>query len=171
MASLLKRVETNLLAEEKELATPKQVEKATGVSQRVQQKFAKLGIIPKPLRLGQGEGRKVFYNGPFIIEELRAIAIFRNSFLCTLEDLAEMARNNKDKYFKDMIHDLNSHLEDINENSKGKKQGGKLLWELSSNKLLHSFAEGYIRKLKKGMQIKNITNYSDFIDYIIRKEG
>ncbi|MBW1674395.1 MAG: hypothetical protein JRJ45_12265 [Deltaproteobacteria bacterium] len=168
MYDQLKRVEKNLLAEEKELATPKQVEQMTGISQRVQQKMTKLGILPKPLRLG--EGRKVFHNRKFITEELRAIAVFRKSFLCTLEDLTEMARNNKDKYFKDMIYDLNSHLEEINENSKGKKQGGILLWELGSNKLLHSFAEGYIRKLKKGLKIKNIKKYIDFIDYIIGKD-
>lgn len=164
----LKRAETNLLPDKSELATPKQVGEDTGVSQRVQQKFAKLGIIPKPVLLG--EGRKVSYNRPFIKEELLAIAIFRKSFLCTLEDLVEIARNNKEKYFKDMIIDLNSHLETINENSKGKKQGGKLLWEFGSNKLLKSFADGYIRKLKKGLRLKKFNDYIDFIEYIVGKE-
>ncbi len=164
----LKRVETNLLADEKDLITPKQIEQLTGVSQRVQQKMTKLGILPNAFRFGKG--RNVSYNRKFITEELRAIAIFRKTFLCSLEDLAEMARKNKEKYFKDMIIDLDSHLDYINEHSKGKKQGGDLVWELGSNKLLHSFAEGYIRKLKKGLQIKRVGDYADFIEYIIGKE-
>lgn len=167
MTDQLKRIEQNWLADKEDLATPKQVEQETGISQRVQQKMAKLGVLPKPLRLG--EGRQVFYNRKFIIEELRAIAVFRQSFLCTLEDLAEMACNNKERYFKDMIVDLTSHLEHIRENSKGKKTGEKPLWELGSNKLMRSFADGYIIKLKRGLKDKKFDNYLDYIEYIINE--
>lgn len=117
-------------------------------SQRILQRDVKVGILPRPIKIGTG--KTVYYNRNFILSELTAIHIFKTCFQCTLNDLKAMSVNNKSKNFKDMLSLLHTILDYANRSSGVKKQGGALVFELGTNKELQTIAEKYIEKLKKG---------------------
>ncbi len=114
-------------------------------------KYATLGLIPKPLHIGN----KGYYEKDYIYSELNAIYILKAVFRLSLTEICNLARNDHSS-LKEIVEVLHQILDDRMKRRGGKKRSTtKAAW-LANDPDGRKMAEWYITKVAQGELPKDV---------------